>query len=174
MNGMSTRNEKIILTIYYKSQRTANSVIRNNPMPPPDTLQRTNAIYKYCCPHGDCKLPSSIYIGMTTTRLSRRLSYHLTNEAPRAHTRDVHNINITSSMLEKSTKILDTADNSRHLQILEAMMASRIWRRRGLSAVSRIFAFSSSILWVMLMFCTSRVCALGGSLVRWQARRLDS
>ena len=43
-------------------------------------LQKTNIIYKFKCPLGDC-ISDNIYIGLTSTTLSRRLTMHLSEKS---------------------------------------------------------------------------------------------
>ena len=47
-------NKKIKLVIYYNKFKTSNLVIRNNSSPSIGVLQKTNVIYKFKCPLGDC------------------------------------------------------------------------------------------------------------------------
>ena len=47
-------NKKIKLIIYYDKFKTSNLVIRNNSSPSIGVLQKTNVIYKFKCPLGDC------------------------------------------------------------------------------------------------------------------------
>ena len=47
-------NKKIKLIIYYNKFKTSNLVIRNNSSPSIGVLQKTNVIYKFKCPLGDC------------------------------------------------------------------------------------------------------------------------
>ena len=66
----------------YKSDekfKTSNLVIRNNSSPSIGVLQKTNVIYK--CPLGDCISDNNnnIYVGLTSTTLSRRLAMHLSD-----------------------------------------------------------------------------------------------
>ena len=43
-------------------------------------LQKTNVIYKFKCPLGDCISDNNnIYVGLTSTTLSRRLTMHLSD-----------------------------------------------------------------------------------------------
>ena len=72
-------NKKIKLIInYYNKFKTSNLVIRNNSSPSIGVLQKTNVIYKFKCPLGDCISDNNnIYVGLTSTTLSRRLTMHL-------------------------------------------------------------------------------------------------
>ena len=72
-------NKKIKLNIYYKF-KTSNLVIRNNSSLSIGVLQKTNVIYKFKCPLGDCIFDNNtIYVGLTSTTLSRRLTMHLSD-----------------------------------------------------------------------------------------------
>ena len=74
-------NKKIKLIIYYNKFKTSNLVIRNNSPPSIGVLQKTNVIYKFKCPLGYCISDNNnnIYVGLTSTTLSRRLPMHLSD-----------------------------------------------------------------------------------------------
>ena len=73
-------NKKIKLIIYYNKFKTSNLVIRNNSSPSIGVLQKTNVIYKFKCPLGDCISDNNnIYVGLTSNTLSRRLTMHLSD-----------------------------------------------------------------------------------------------
>ena len=70
-------NKKIKLIIYYNKFKTSNLVIRNNSTPSIGALQKNNVIYQFKCPLGDCISDNNnIYVGLTSTTLSRRLTMH--------------------------------------------------------------------------------------------------
>ena len=72
--------KKIKLIIYYNKFKTSNLVIRNNSSPSFGVLQKNNVIYKFKCPLGDCISDNNnIYVGLTSTTLSRRLTMHLSD-----------------------------------------------------------------------------------------------
>ena len=58
---------------------------------------------------------------MSTTTLSRRLTYHLQNGTPKNHTSQAHNTPLTRQMLVENTTILDTSSDRKRLQIKEAL-----------------------------------------------------
>ena len=74
-------NKKIKLILYYYKFKTLNLVIRNNSSPSLGVLQKTKVIYKFKCPFGDCisDNDNNIYVGLTSTTLSRRLTMHLSD-----------------------------------------------------------------------------------------------
>ena len=74
-------NKKIKLIIYYNKFKSSNLVIRNNSSPSIGALQKkNNVIYKFKCPLGNCISDNNnIYVGLTLTTLSRRLTMHLSD-----------------------------------------------------------------------------------------------
>ena len=69
-------NKKLNLIIFYRNTKTHNLVMKNNLLPPPKPLQKTNVIYEFQCPisHG---YVTDRYVGMTQNTLSKRLTFHL-------------------------------------------------------------------------------------------------
>ena len=62
------------LIIYYKNRKTSNLIMKNNPFPISDDLKKRMVVYYFKCPHeGGCP---HTYVGMTTMRLSKRISCH--------------------------------------------------------------------------------------------------
>ena len=54
--------------------KTSNLVMKNNPRPDNDTLEKLMVVYQFKCPYeGGCP---HTYIGMTTMRLAKRISCH--------------------------------------------------------------------------------------------------
>ena len=117
--------DKISLIIYYKSKKTSNMIMKNNTLQESE-LKANNVVYMYRCPHEGCKLRDTTYVGHTTTSLSRRLTCHLQNGAPRDHARDAHGTKVTRDELVKNTKIL-TRDTCKHrLQVKEAVIIKEL------------------------------------------------
>ena len=72
--------KKMKLIRYYNKFKTSNLVIRNNSSPSVGVLQKNNVIYKFKCPLGDSITDNNnIYVGLTSTTLSRRLTMHLSD-----------------------------------------------------------------------------------------------
>ena len=114
--------KQIKLVIYYRSKNVQNLVMRNNMARCKDDLKKTNVIYQFTCPSEDCRsLHCGNYIGCTSTTLSRRLTMHLQDGAPKAHMREQHDSNITRKQLVENTKILKSCSDQRQLTILEAL-----------------------------------------------------
>ena len=121
--GVKPTNEEdsVQLTIYYKNKKTSQLVMKNNLNEKEGDLSRTGIVYQYTCPIGDCKTRNVCYIGMSTTTLSRRLTYHLQNGTPKNHTTRIHNTPLTRQMLVENTVILDGSSDRKRLQIQEAL-----------------------------------------------------
>ena len=108
MNNVKSKspNLKFDLVKFYKNKKTSSMVMKNSIGNETSKFGRANLVYRYSCPKEDCKLLNNVsYIGMTTTTLSRRLSSHLSNGAPKKHTQEAHRIALTSFMLESSTDL---------------------------------------------------------------------
>ena len=117
-------NKKIKLVIYYNKFKTSNLVIRNNSSPSIGVLQKTNVIYKFKCPLGDCISDNNnIYVGLTSTTLSRRLTMHLSDTSSIAQHLKKHSCPTTQQrkILTDNTTILEHQNNKQKLQILEAL-----------------------------------------------------
>ena len=111
-------NSEINLVIYYKNRKSANLIMKNSPTSNSDMLKKRNIVYAYTCPHERC---SQQYIGMTTMRLSKRISCHAQEGAIYNHTRSNHNARIKRDEIIKNIKIIDTNSDSKRLRYLEAL-----------------------------------------------------
>ena len=120
-NIKTSNNSKLHIIIYYKSRRTSNLLLQNNSSPKPSDLQSSHLVYSFSCQHDDCAHHKE-YIGMTTTRLSRRLTCHLQGGAPKHHYHSKHRAILTRNHLEKGTVILAKENDARRLSILEAII----------------------------------------------------
>ena len=119
-------NKKKKLIIYYNKFKTPNLVIRNNSSPSIGVLQKkkNNVIYQFKCPLGDCISDNNnIYVGLTSTTLSRRLTMHLSDTSSIAQHLKKHSCPTTQlrKILTDSTTILEHQNNKQKLQILEAL-----------------------------------------------------
>ena len=121
-NVKPTNPEKRLnLIIYYKSKKTSHLLLRNSPKMRTEPTQQSCVVYRFTCARGNCEALPSTYIGMTTMKLSRRLSYHLTSGAPRNHLRQEHRTELTREILVEGTDIITTCPDVRRLPILEAL-----------------------------------------------------
>ena len=119
--------------------------MRNNMNPKTGTMRR-NVVYRFTCPHSDCKRCSQPvdYIGATTTTLSRRMTMHLqAGHAPYQHMMSRHQHTITRSDLEGNTKIIDSNPDHQKLWILEALWVNQelpvINKQQKLTAETKLF-----------------------------------
>ncbi|XP_069185010.1 uncharacterized protein [Procambarus clarkii] len=115
------KNQRIQLTIYYKTRKTASILMRNSPDTKQNALKETNVVYAFKCPLGDCKLQKTQYIGKTTTSLSRRLTMHKQQGSIKEHIISSHNQTIAREILVNNTEIIDRYSNSRRLDVCEAL-----------------------------------------------------
>ena len=114
-------NKKLLFTIYYKNKKTSDLLLRNSPKIEKKEIQKSNVIYRYTCSRGNCAALPSTYIGMTTMKLTRRLSYHLSNGAPKNHAQKIHKVKLERAHLNENTEIIATHNDNRRLEILEAL-----------------------------------------------------
>ena len=87
-------------------------------------LQKTNVIYKFKCPLGDCISDNNnIYVGLTSTTLSRRLTMHLSDTSSIAQHLKKHSCPTTQlrKILTDNTTILEHQNDKQKLQILKAL-----------------------------------------------------
>ncbi|KAG0712243.1 hypothetical protein GWK47_018917 [Chionoecetes opilio] len=115
------QERRIKLQIYYKNKNTSNLLLRNSPSQTQETKQKSHVVYRITCKRGNCEVLPSSYIGMSTTKLSRRLTCHLTSGAPKSHLIEQHGIIITRTFLEENTELVDMCADVRRLPILEAL-----------------------------------------------------
>ena len=119
-NIQATDPEKHLrLIIYYKTKKTSQLIIRNQPNITKTPLQEDHVVYQYNCSSEECG--SHNYIGMTTTKLTRRLTCHLTSGSIKSHHSTSHNQALTRKDLDTNTTIIDTEKDPRRLMILEAI-----------------------------------------------------
>ena len=70
--------KKTKFIIYYNKFKTSDLIINNNPSFSIVVMQKTNVVYKFKCDLGDCASTNDIiYVGLTPTTLSSRLTMHL-------------------------------------------------------------------------------------------------
>ena len=111
-------NKNVKLIIYYKNKKTCNLILKNNPSPPADMLKKRNVVYHFKCPNMRC---SHEYIGMTTMRLSKRISCHVQEGAICNHFKNVHNCLPIRENLINSIEIIDYNNDPKRLRYLEAL-----------------------------------------------------
>ena len=118
-------HDHIQLRIYYQSQKTRQLVMKNNPTVTKPS-NRTNVVYKFLCPHEDCRPRNICYIGATTTTLTRRLTMHLREETgPVEHWVTKHRQKPTHKTLKENTTTFDRINDHYRLFIQEALYIAR-------------------------------------------------
>ena len=115
----TNEDTRITLTIYYKTRKTSQLLLRNRPATRKTPLQEDHVIYQHTCNSKECG-PCS-YIGMTRTTLSRRLTCHLSSGAIKEHYSGRNHNRLTRQDLNENTIILDTEHDPRRLFFLEAI-----------------------------------------------------
>ena len=115
-------NHHIKLIIYCKTPKVAQLIMKNNLSGEKSLLKMTNIVYEFKCPIGDCAhRPNNSYIGHTTTTLSRRMTMHLQDGAPRRHMRSAHGRTLTRTHLVDNTTVLARCGHKARLKVLEAV-----------------------------------------------------
>ena len=118
-------DEHIQVNIYYQNRKTRQLVMKNSPDITSQS-NRTNVVYKFVCPHEDCRPRNKHYIGATTTTLSRRLTMHIQEETgPVEHWLVKHQQKPPHRLLKQNTDIIDTANDHYRLFIKEAIHITR-------------------------------------------------
>ena len=117
-------DQRISLTTYYKTQKTSQLILRNRPTKKIPALQEDHVIYQHSCTSEDCG-PHN-YIGMTRTKLSRRLTCHLQNGSIKSHYKNQHKVSLSRQHLEKGTTIIDRERDPRRLTFLEAIYIAQL------------------------------------------------
>lgn len=115
----TTKSEDTIaLTIYYKNTKTSNLIMTNAPRREDSLLKQHHVIYKYRCHYAGCP---ATYVGMTTMKLSKRLSVHLQEGAIFQHHREHHHARPTRENIIENVEILAKAPDQQRLKYMEAL-----------------------------------------------------
>ena len=121
-------NDQLSLMIYYKNTKTRNLIMKNNKVMQnkrqrtDEWLTVTNVVYKFSCPDEDCQLRKCSYIGATTTTMSRRITMHLNEGAPKAHMQQKHRRRITRTDFTDNITIMKRVPDQHRLFIHEAVL----------------------------------------------------
>ena len=115
----TNEDARITLTIYYKTKKTSQLLLRNRPSTRKTPLQEDHVIYQHTCNSKECG-PCS-YIGMTRTTLSRRLTCHLSSGAIKEHYKGRNHNQLTRQDLNENTIMIDKEHDPRRLSFLEAI-----------------------------------------------------
>ena len=68
--AVTDAESEISLIIYYQNKRTSQLLMKNSPRVCDDPLKKHGVVFQIVCPANGC---NHSYIGMTTTKLSKRL-----------------------------------------------------------------------------------------------------
>ena len=136
-------DQKLNLIIYYQNKKTRTLVMKNNMSCSREKLKCTNVVYQFICPHEDCRLRKETYIGVTTTSLSRRLTMHLRDGAPKDHMQQKHDTTLTRQHLTENTTIITSCQDKIKLLVLESL---HIYEKRP-TLNKQVLQHSSLLLW---------------------------
>jgi len=117
----TNKEHKLKVQVYYTSPKTSSLIMQNNPTRNRSTLKQTNVVYQFQCKAGDCATRQVYYIGHTTTSLSRRLTMHLQDGAPKKHYSEQHDATLTRDNLVNNTIILAHCQDRKRLSTLETV-----------------------------------------------------
>ena len=111
-------DDDIYLTIYDKNRKTSNLVLKNSPPHEGNPLKEHHVVYHFRCQNLGC---TQSYIGMTTTRFSKRISCHLQEGAIfQHHTRD-HGRHPNREEIIAGMDIIGRQRDPQRLRYLEAL-----------------------------------------------------
>ena len=111
-------NSVIDFVIYYKNSKTSNLILKNSPSCSQDVLKKRNVVYHFKCQEVGC---THEYIGMTTMRLSKRISCHMQEGAIYQHYVNNHNHPPIRNNVLNSFTIAAISADQRRLRLLEAL-----------------------------------------------------
>ncbi len=86
-------------------------MLKNNPSEKKNKAQWSHVVYKFTCQQEKCEVLHSTYIGMTTTKINKRMTIYLASGAPRNHMRQQHQTMFTREFLENNTTIIEECNS---------------------------------------------------------------
>ena len=110
-------DSKLNLIIYYRNKKTAQMIMKNSPRTDSDPLKKHGVVYQILCPVNGC---NHSYVGMTTTRLSKRLAVHLHEGNFYQHFVQNHGA-LQRPQLLQCASIIDKDSDCRRLTLREAL-----------------------------------------------------
>ena len=118
-NVKSNSDATVDLRIYYQNPKTKQLVIQNNLNSKPMGLSEAGVVYKFSCPlHGQ----AADYVGLTQTKLVRRMSSHRYHGSIHDHFAQQHGTKPSMEQLCDNTVVIARAGDRQRLSILEALM----------------------------------------------------
>ena len=107
----------IYIYIYDKKFKTCNLIFSDNTSPFTELLDRTNVVYMFKFPLGNCvSKENSAYVGLITTTLSIRLTMHLNDSSSKAlylKTRSIPKSKFRKILVENTTTTAHEIDKLR-------------------------------------------------------------
>ena len=110
-------SKKTKLVMYYRNNKTKN-LMRNHTKPNEDPMKEYMVVYCCTCPCQGCP---GTYIGMTTMRLSKRISWHQQEGAIFHHFKNEHHTRPTRDALLTCIEIVGKVDKELCLWLKEAL-----------------------------------------------------
>ena len=90
--------------IYYRNIKTKDLIMKKNiASNNNDPLSKSWSLYKFTCPHEDCELLTSSYIGMTRNTINKRLEQHCKDGAIKEYLKLKHQQISTLELLQQNT-----------------------------------------------------------------------
>ena len=113
--------EKLVLRTYCKPTLTASLLMRNSTAPRITHENETNIVYQFKCSDDACQRRNITYIGLTTTKLKRRMQGHRNNGAIHEHYIDTHDRKPQVAELVDNTTVINKETIHNRLKIAEAV-----------------------------------------------------
>ena len=116
--------KKVKLIIYYNKFKTSNLIISNNSSSSIELLYRTNVVYIFKFPLGDCvSKENNMFVDFTTTTLWRLLTMHLNDYSSIAihlKTHSIPKLKFRKILIENTTIIAHEINKLRQ-KLIEAV-----------------------------------------------------
>ena len=84
--------DKLKPIVYYKKSSISSIVTKNYQFSPIIDFQKTNLVHKFVCNKGWCERLKYLYVGVTKTTLSTKVTMHQASGAPKTHYNQVKRI----------------------------------------------------------------------------------
>ena len=97
------------LIIFYRNRKTSQLIMKNSPPTNSDPLKRHSVVYRILCPVNGC---NHSYIGMTTIKLSKRLTVHLQEGNFHQHYMRHHGALQRPLLLQSTRSLIETMTNA--------------------------------------------------------------
>ena len=118
-NVKSNSDAIVDLRIFYQNPKTKQLVIQNNLNTKARGMSEAGVIYKFTC---TLHSQAMEYVGLTQTKLARRLSAHKYHGSIHDHFVQEHCMKPTMQQLSENTSVIAKAADKKHLAIIEALL----------------------------------------------------